>query len=620
MEEGANQTTGLGDSLLYTLWQGKPVRFDPPTQTPEPHDARARCTIPAALLHQLVDRTHGRLEPPVEIAHAVIAGPLDLTHVGVERPFAITDSEFTGTVDCTFATFTHGLRLDGSHFHQAVSFRGVDITGDFSIRNAVFAEEVILDDLHVSLILDASGTSSLAGGIQVLGLDVAKDVYFTGATFARDANFNNGRIGGLARFDGAHFEQLASFTEIRVEGSVYFAHLDGEPANFKGIADFRRAHLGGLSIFTGVQFDGETNFLRATFSGLAHFIGAQFDGAAHFDRITFGGECLFQSDDEGRHPVRFAQTAGFRDIQVSGRASFSGAQFDGAVDFNSATFSGTCLFRSDDQDQLVQFAQVADFSNAQISGRADFTAAQFSGEAYFVAARLAGDAIFTDAVFTQGADFGSVNAVHVSNFEYASFLKSTSFAWATFGTVSFVGAELPVPPSQPHPVAPAMTRTGNHAEATPEQSGADSPPEGTVDLTGMTYVRMLSDWQALFNRFDPYDRQPYTQLEATLRQAGDDHAADDVYYARRRREFRNLLARHSRWDVLRIPGDALYWVLAGYGVRPLRFVLWSVLALAVGTWVFLQPNAVTYADAAKQEALGRATPLARSPACLRSQS
>jgi len=54
----------------------------------------------------------------------------------------------------------------------------------------------------------------------------------------------------------------------------------------------------------------------------------------------------------------------------------------------------------------------------------------------------------------------------------------------------------------------------------------------------------------------PYDRQPFTQLEETFRQAGKDKLADDVYYMRKCREYTENIAIRKylfSWDC--VPGD-----------------------------------------------------------------
>ena len=87
---------------------------------------------------------------------------------------------------------------------------------------------------------------------------------------------------------------------------------------------------------------------------------------------------------------------------------------------------------------------------------------------------------------------------------------------------------------------------------------------------------------------DPYDRQPFTQLEETFRRAGKDKLADDVYYEQKRRE--------SDQKTLRTPGawllDHFLWLFTGYGVRLRRLIVFIALILLVGTIIFHFEGAV----------------------------
>jgi hypothetical protein len=269
-------------------------------------------------------------------------------------------------------------------------------------------------------------------------------------------------------------------------------------------------------------------------------------------------------------PVRFAQAgnfsfcriagqvADFGDAQFGGKADFSfcqitahivftGAQFQDEATFYRTSIAGDCLFLVDEQDIPVRFAATAEFSNARIGGAAEFTAARFMGPADFSHVQITGAVDFT------GAFFG----------------KEAIFVDAQFS-------------------ADAGLR-GGFAE--------------TINLRGTTYEHLNADWRTLFGILSPYDRQPYTQLESTFRRAGDDRAADDVYDARRRREFDDRWPPRTLQDAFWTVEDLGHRYLAGYGVRPIRFVLWALILLGLGWWVYLQPGAVTYANAEKQKAL-----------------
>ncbi len=83
--------------------------------------------------------------------------------------------------------------------------------------------------------------------------------------------------------------------------------------------------------------------------------------------------------------------------------------------------------------------------------------------------------------------------------------------------------------------------------------GGNSQFGGYVDLLGCTYDRIQVNWHMLLrypdgkSRVDPYDRQPYVELEEVFRKSGSVEDADAVYAERRRVE--NMRLRG--WRILR---------------------------------------------------------------------
>lgn len=116
-----------------------------------------------------------------------------------------------------------------------------------------------------------------------------------------------------------------------------------------------------------------------------------------------------------------------------------------------------------------------------------------------------------------------------------------------------------------------------------------------MDLSGWTYDRITVHWQSLLRlpngrrRVEPYDRQPYVQLEKVFRQVGKDREADEVYLERMRVE-RKL--RYEKREIGGLLRNWLYRLTLSYGVRPWQLVWVPLLLLALGTVFFLRPGAV----------------------------
>jgi hypothetical protein len=123
--------------------------------------------------------------------------------------------------------------------------------------------------------------------------------------------------------------------------------------------------------------------------------------------------------------------------------------------------------------------------------------------------------------------------------------------------------------------------------------------QGTLDMRGCTYERIQLRWQSLFHqpdgslRLQPYDRQPYTQLEEVFRKEGQDDLADAVYLDRRGTE--RKLKWHSSFGSWLL--DRLNSLMTNYGVTP--FTRLGLIALAfvlVGMECFAAPGAVDGKD------------------------
>jgi hypothetical protein len=79
----------------------------------------------------------------------------------------------------------------------------------------------------------------------------------------------------------------------------------------------------------------------------------------------------------------------------------------------------------------------------------------------------------------------------------------------------------------------------------------------------------------------PYYRDPFNYLEQSLRRAGNDGEAAEVYYERRLRELHQKKKWHPAWTT-----DMLLRYLTGFGVR-VSWLLWYIIPILVaGTIIF----------------------------------
>jgi hypothetical protein len=138
--------------------------------------------------------------------------------------------------------------------------------------------------------------------------------------------------------------------------------------------------------------------------------------------------------------------------------------------------------------------------------------------------------------------------------------------------------------------------------------------QGNLDLSGATYELINADLDNLLRCLDPYDRQPYTLLEKSYRSIGQDREADIISYDGYCRTGQQLWDEVLTEDLKATPpkrrdyrglpravSNGLQRKVFRYGIRPYRLLAFSLLILAIGTFVFAAENSIMHKDAAKRE-------------------
>lgn len=349
------------------------------------------------------------------------------------------------------------------------------------------------------------------------------------------------------------------------------------------------------------MFGGEARFAAAHITGNAEFAGAEFKSRAVFDRLRVDGSAFFRTDDRGQR-VTFGGDARFHGVRIAGNAEFDGAEFKRDAGFDNCRIDGAAFFRPDAQGNRLIFQSRArfpsasfatdtqftragflgptDFNNAHFLGAARFDYAEFSAsEKSFNGARFERGAYFQFAQFGGEIDFGAATADRDVQFSGARFSGAISFREARFhsvffGTVTREGKQTwwprPLPWKEPN-LSDSTCWAGN------------------VDFRGFTYERIYVYLPDLFPRLGPFDRQPYSQLEAALRIVGDEQRARRVYFERRRQEHKRkfLTGRFLAWVF-----DWVYRIVANCGVAPLQLILFAAALIALGAHLFAQPGAL----------------------------
>jgi hypothetical protein len=429
------------------------------------------------------------------------------------------------------------------HFEGKALFTASHILGSATFDGAVFKQDAIF--YRVEIAGDASFGST--------GSDRR-------VRFAGPADFSRARIIGSLVFTGATFEQIATFSDIEIEGdAVFIPDERGNAVHFDGDAQFWGSKFKGQARFESAVFHSTTRFARASFGADTIFNGAHFRREACFDEIDANGFVCFGPAGP-RKQATFEDKATFYDALFRSRSLFLGAQFCGECDFEGTIFEAQVRFGPDEQSNGGHFYKDAGFSRTKFRGPVTFQGTVFGGR----------------------TDFSAATAVTDAHFEDTTFASDARFRDASFSGVVFISDRAP------------------RSESTKEKRQF----RGNLDFQGFAYKRIRADLNSLVEAFE-YDPQPCAQLENVLRASGKEREASNVYYKRKKHETRLAWKRvfrrgtDSRVNVLKSLGElppALFRSFQGllyrYGVRPYRLMVFPLLVIALGTFIFSRPGAV----------------------------
>ena len=301
--------------------------------------------------------------------------------------------------------------------------------------------------------------------------------------------------------------------------------------------DFEEAIFSSSANFSNCTFSGRLNFAGTTFFDRANFLNTSFSQGAYFAGATFfgGGNFVGSTFSQG--------------------AYFAGATFFGGAFFSGTTFSGGAHFAR------VSFSGGAYFSGATFFDRAGFSRAAFSEEAEFMGATFSGDAHFLNATFHKWARFEESRFAEVTDFVKAQFLGDTSFWKAIFEkSVDF-----------------QMTVFAKNV------SFLDTQFRNEMNFEGSRFERNIGEdamASALLER-------SYRNVKNALLERGDYTTAGEFYY-------REMEARRSQTKKMSKFRMEVYKWLCGYGEKPQRVVLLSLITILLSATLFFF-NGITIA-------------------------
>lgn len=541
----------------------------------------------------------------IEIYRAVIQGPLDVEDVTFEQGLTLASCILKDDADFSHAIFKRDFIASDTTFRSWVSFRGVSFEHDATLQRARFEAPIAFDDAHFLEVFDATEVhfAKNAGTVTFTRVRFDRTAVFAFTIFDADVHFISAQFAGEGFFPGARFGRQVSFQRARFFDITTFGSglsHNKYNATFVGKAFFTEAQFDSTVGFQGVVFDSDVDFSNARFLSLAAFGETIFKLRSTFSRVQFGSYAQFTR-------AEFLNDAAFDSAQFNNVADFSGGN---KMD-SGAIFGARAIF------QITRFRGFADFQGVEFRRSAEFVDAAFENDAYFVGTIFEGDAAFDRVQIMGAALYSPKDGVVTSKFaQSARFLNKGSFSGAQFGSgvrftkvrfdgptdfggtrfggdAHFEGSEFIGPTSFRSAAFRVLYLSG-------PETGKQQQFKSDIDLLGCTYDRIQVDWRSLLryptgqSRVQPYDRQPYIELEAVLRKSGSDEDADAVYAERRRAESQKSKGSSKIKNYL-------YWLTANYGIDLSHEFIIASLFLGIGAFLFAQAGAVLLGESGSED-------------------
>ncbi len=483
---------------------------------PPPLSAQTAGPLKAADILEMI-----RAEKPIVIEGQVIEGDLNFNVLGsdINSTIKITNSEIRGVVSVQAVREPQDPKIPSVTFKRKVDFtrtefaQKVDFTGATFLRGAVFDNSKFKDE-----------------------------ALFVETAFKNPASFGGAQFFEVADFARSHFSEDALFFETIFQYPTYFESIE-----FSGVASFSFAEFQDYASFQACRYFDAVNFIGTKFT-TANFGFSEFDNKyTDFSRAEFSGNLTIAGS-------LFAGFTSFLKMRIDNRTVITNSIF-----LDQAIFTGASLGR-------VTFGSIHDHKTSYLASyfleRADFRNAKFNSADFNNV--LFKDVDFTRANFDIDLKSSNVNpdAPKFLQQEREEFLAPVEYE--SDGNMDYLILE-----DMSFENLKADNRTGmkfiRAVRRLPEQSLRNSEAAADTDASPQSnpgaVTELVESRQEMLRRF-----------EDNFRSNGNVKLTNEAYYQRNTLD--RELANRNDFEKL---GDLIIadWI-AGYGVRPLNPILWSI--------------------------------------------
>ncbi|MEW6387805.1 MAG: hypothetical protein AB1491_09865 [Thermodesulfobacteriota bacterium] len=383
----------------------------------------------------------------------------------------------------------------------------------------------------------------IIGSLDLEHAEIPHRVRLADCGFLDDLKLANSHFKKSLELDGSHFKGEAVFDSANIE-----KHLLLDRCRFEKFANFFCVKVGQNLFIRSVKeedalFKGMTSFNLADIGGalVAEGTKFQFKGEKEKEEINFSG-------------MKVGTVASFKDAEFEGPVNFRAAQIGWQFIGTNAKFKSKkpAIFNS------IKVGTIAGFDNAEFHGLLDFVAADIG---QYLSAKK--------TKFHQLAQFEAIK-VPIAHFWDAEFKEEVNLKKAVIRDLSLGGVRWPL-----------------GGELRVQLDGltygeiiVTAAPKSKQPAAYRTYHTPLK----LVNNSSP-NSQNYAQLEAFYKRGGKEDTAEEVFIQGKRREW-----WPKKWWGWLSPTNwatLIFWDgLAGYGRKPERTFLASLLVVLLGAFIF----------------------------------
>lgn len=412
------------------------------------------------------------------------------------------------------------------------------IIGDLNLSNLDLPPEPIYRNLYEIEYLGLLDTQKVVtSSIRINDSEIDGNVSFKNIIFNGSLDFNSTSFDRDADFKGSDF-----YRDVKFADSTFKKRADFRDSRFEDYANFSNSQFNDDASFDDAQFYTDTYFSNSAFNKNAYFANSIYNGIAGFEKSIFNGNASFDG-------TKFNNYTDFSNSMFNKNAYFANSFFNGIADFDKSGFIGSASFNQTTFNNFARFwnstfNKIADIRYSTFNNQAIFDDSRFKGEADFGYSSF-NDAYFWHTVFDRKVEFNRTIFNSAADFSNSNFNGKAYFVDSYFGnSCTFSGVK----------------------------------SSNLIDLSNSKIDNFIADWQFAkpSNHKVNLTIGVLQNLRGYYERYGTSDDANDCYYV-----FRAMKAGNSI-NLL----DNLAMISYGYGVKPLRPLVWSIIIIFLFALIF----------------------------------